>query len=125
MDFLTILLISLLATSVIANAVLAIMLLRLNQHQGAFESYVLDLYGIVNDYKQFVEELFRLSIHYYDDTIHEFMEKTKILKADLDDFMEQYSDLTPYVVPETKVEEPQEVLGLVRPDIYSREAKTE
>jgi len=124
MEPLTITLLVLLILALGGCATMGIMLWRLNIYQGEFEQYIIDLHAIISDYGNFADEIFKMSIYYYDDTVHEFIDKTKMLRSDLNEFMQKYEDLQIYVLPEKEeVEEPKEVLGLVRPDIYQGTGK--
>jgi len=123
MSTLTIILLVAICITLPASIFLTIMLIRLNRFQNQFESFYVDLYAIIVDYHKFMENLFKLSVHYYDDTIHEFLEKTKILRSDVEEFLNNYAELRDYVIPEEPVEEPKEIIGLVRPDIVPRGAK--
>lgn len=61
-----------------------------------------------------IDGLFEMEIHYYDEIVHEFVERTKTLKAEIDKILEENGDLADYIYPDELKEQPKEVLGVIK-----------
>lgn len=108
-------LVILLIISIMAFAVAYVALRRSDAKNVRYESYLLELNELVNEYKKLIDGLFEMNIHYYDEVVHEFVEKTKELKEEIDKILAENGDLADYIYPEElKPEEPKENLGLMR-----------
>ena len=105
----------LLLLSVGAGVVLFIALRKADAKNMRYEEYLLELNEVVFNYKKLIDGLFEMNIHYYDEVVHEFVEKTKELKDEIDKILTENADLADYIYPEEeKTEEPKELLGIVR-----------
>jgi hypothetical protein len=101
------------------------LLQRMYFEQIRMENYLIKVGTVMSDFYQRIDKLFSQSIHYYDDTIYEFIDNTKNVKKDIDDIFDEYDDLREYIVPELspeeKVQQQQvEILGLIKPSIPIR-----
>ena len=119
METLTIIVICLL---LIYSIVITILFHKLNQKINKLENYTLDLNTIISDYYQKIKSLFDMSIHYYDETIFEFIESTKELKNNIDDCLSN-NDMQEAIIEITEEEQPKEVLGVVKHGIMSKRTK--
>ena len=84
------------------------------------ESYLLDINEAIGSFRSKIDALFGMNIHYYDETVYQFIEDTKEVKHTIDKVMEEYEDLAPYIFPEPLPPEDQEkeILGVMRRPIY-------
>jgi cbb3-type cytochrome oxidase subunit 3 len=109
------LLATLLVISLIVIGVLFILLRRSDAKNVRYEAYLLELNEIIYNYKRLIDGLFEMNIHYYDEVVHEFVEKTKELKNEIDTILQENGDLADYIYPdELKPEEPKEVIGVFK-----------
>jgi hypothetical protein len=105
----------LLVISVAANVMLFILLRRSDSKNVRYEEYLLELNELVSNYKNLIDGLFEMNIHYYDEVVHEFVEKTKELKGEIDKVLEENGDLADYIYPEAlKPEEPKALIGVAK-----------
>lgn len=84
------------------------LLYRLNKLSNRYEQYFLDLNETISSYRKFLDDLMGMNILYYDETIYELVEKTKQLKLEVTEILENFEDLTEYIYPEKTEEEKKE-----------------
>jgi len=91
---------------------------RLHSLSKKYEDYYKNVYTIFSEYKKLLDSLFELNIMYYDDTIYEFIQKTKEYREQVKEVMEEFIELQEFLdhePEETPKEQPKEVLGVVKP----------
>jgi len=106
-----------------AAGICFVLLRRMDSDRARMENFVIRIGQTISDFKLKIDSLFQMSIHYYDETIYDFVENTKNVKKDIDEVLNEYEDLREFIVTEPTPEEKQaqeqyEVLGVVRPPIY-------
>jgi len=87
------------------------------------EDYLVAIGQVMSNFYSKIDSLFSQSIHYYDETIYQFVQSTKEVKIEIDKTLDEYEDLREFIVPVLSPEEKQqqqqvEVLGVVKPAIY-------
>jgi cell division protein FtsL len=89
---------------------------KAQQEMTQLEGHIISIHNIITDYKIKVGQLFALNIHYYDDTIFQFIEDTKAVKAEIDNQMSEYDELKQYIYDEEPPKEDEEkaFLGVVK-----------
>jgi type I site-specific restriction endonuclease len=83
------------------------------------ENYLVDISIVMSDYWEKIDALFSQSIHYYDETIYQFVESTKDVKNAIDKTLDEYDDLREFIVPiktekEKQDEQEKELIGVVK-----------
>jgi len=94
-----------------------ILLRRSDDHNIILENFLIDLNTIIAEYKNKIDSLFEMNIHYYDETIFNFVEDTKQLREQINEILKKYEDLSEYIYPEQLKNadyEPKELLGIVK-----------
>lgn len=97
-----------------------LLLQKMDAERRRMEDYLVAIGYVMADYYQKIGSLFQQSIHYYDDTIYQFVESTKGVKQEIDDLLDEYEDLREFIVPVqspeemAKEQEQKEFLGVVR-----------
>ena len=101
------------------------LLYRMSQQQDDLQDGLLECYHLIYDYQQVINKLFEMNIHYYDDTIFQFIERTKAVRDEIEKILKKYEELKPQILPdEPPAEQQQELLGISRPLIYNRKIPT-
>ena len=120
MDFWHVFLLLMVIVSSGVAIVLFILLRRMDAARALMESYLLDINEAIGTFRSRIDALFGMNIHYYDETVYQFIEDTKEVKGTIDKVMEEYEDLAPYIFPEPLPPEEQEkeILGVMRRPIY-------
>jgi len=99
------------------------LLYKMSQQQDNFQDDLLECYHLMYDYLQQINKLFEMNIHYYDDTIFQFIESTKTVRNEIEDIIKKHDELQ--IIPdELPTEQPQELIGISRPLIYNRKIPT-
>ncbi len=94
-----------------------VLLKRSDDHNIILENFLIDLNIIVSEYKNKIDSLFEMNIHYYDETIFNFVEDTKQLRTQINEILKKYEDLSEYIYPEQLKNtdyEQKELLGIVK-----------
>jgi hypothetical protein len=101
------------------------LLYKMSQQQDELQDDLVECYHLMYDYQQVINKLFEMNIHYYDDTIFQFIERTKAVRDDIEKILKKHEELELQVLPdEPPTEQPQELLGISRPLIYNRRIPT-
>jgi hypothetical protein len=92
------------------------LLRKMDFERTRMEDFLIELSQVIADFKLKIDSLFKVSIHYYDETIYDFVESTKNVKLEIDKVLNEYDDLKEFIIPEAPPEEPTEVdvLGVVK-----------
>lgn len=102
-----------------ALGVAIFLLYKMSQQQDGFQDDLLECYHLMWDYHTQINKLFEMNIHYYDDTIFQFIESTKAVRVRIEEIIKKHEELQ--IIPdELPAEQPQELLGISRPLIYNR-----
>jgi hypothetical protein len=102
-----------------AAGLLALLLYRLNQQYDELQDDLYNCYLTLYDYQQKINGLFEMNIHYYDETIFQFIESTKEMRAEIEGLIKNHPELQ-ILADQAPAEQPQEILGVSRPLIYNR-----
>lgn len=90
---------------------------RANKVIERMEDSFIDWNDAVGNFKMKIDALFDMNIHYYDETIFQFVEDVKELKNEMDKILTEYEDLEQYIYPENEKSEDaeqRELLGVVK-----------
>jgi len=125
MDFWHFLLLFLTITFGTGFTICLLLLRRMVFQQVRMENYLITIGQTMSDFYLKIDDLFSQSLHYYDETIYQFIEGIKAVKLEIDSTLDEYDDLREYIVPIPSSEEKfqneeKEVLGVVRPPIFPR-----
>jgi hypothetical protein len=61
------------------------LLYKMNQQQDILQDDLLESYHLMWDFHQMINKLFEQNIHYYDDTIFQFIESTKAVRNGIEE----------------------------------------
>ena len=89
--------------------------LKSDKPKKELEDHIVETYVVINEFKSRIESIFGMNIHFYDDTVFEFVEELKKLNLSLEELIkkhEQELEFTP--IEEEPIEQPKEVLGVFR-----------
>lgn len=119
MDFWHVFLLITTCASLITAGICLYLLRKMDLEKARMENYLISISLVMSDYWNKIEALFEQSIHYYDETIFQFIESTKEVKLEIDKTLDQYEDLREYIVPiqtpeEKRANQEQELLGVVK-----------
>jgi len=104
---------------IILLGIATFLLYKMSQQQDVLQDDLLESYHLMWDFHQQINSLFEQNIHYYDDTIFQFVENTKAVRNGIEELVKKHSELQ--IIPDEKpAEQPQEILGISRPLIYNR-----
>lgn len=119
MDWGYIILSILLVATTCSNFILLYLLRKMDIERVRMEEYVITIGQVMSEFYSKINEIFSQSIHYYDETIYQFVQDVKDVKEEIDGVLADYDDLKEFIVPvptaEERVEQEQkEVLGIVK-----------